>query len=172
MTPSRLTATLNDAALSAIVRVQTTAASRAEDLVGGGRIERWATGFGAACGALMATGTRAAYGASAATTAGGCDQSGPAGAIQSFISSAASFAIGIGAGGALLMLALGALLIIFGGTPDRVSKGMKVIKNAVIGLGLLAAGLFLKFIVVTFIFGAVGSKVDASAKSCLGTGGI
>lgn len=152
---------INDAMLMGFVELQTAAVGRAERLADSGRLTRRAATVGVLTGAALTSGT--AYAA-----ARGCSTN-AAKKIQEFIGSAADFAIGIGAGGALLMLAVGALLIIFGGTPDRVSKGMKIIKNSVIGLGILAAGLFIKFIVVYFVLGATGG---GSPSGCISRGGL
>ena len=70
------------------------------------------------------------------------------------------------------MVAVGALFIIFGHTPQRASMGMKIIKNAVIGLAVLAAGLFLKFIIIDVVIGAAGTNGPSpTVQSCLKTGG-
>jgi hypothetical protein len=151
---------IHEAALRGFVEVQVAAMCRAERLADSGKLNRRAATFGSAVGAATLAGTAYARGE-------GCG-SDAAKKLQDFIESAANFAIGLGAGGALLMLAVGALMIIFGGTPDRVSKGMKIIKNSVIGLGILAAGLFIKFIVVNFVLGATGER---RGNECLGTGG-
>ena len=155
---------LRDLPLATYVRLQT-----ARGTTGGGsgnvRLERRLMFLGGTFGGLTAFGS-AAYAAGT-----GCGSS-AASALQTFIGDAANFAIGIGAGGALLMVAVGALMIIFGHTPQRASMGMKIIKNAVIGLAVLAAGLFLKFIVVDVVIGASGSHApNGTVKSCLNTGG-
>jgi hypothetical protein len=46
-----------------------------------------------------------------------------------------------------------------------VSKGMKMIKNVVIGLAILATGAFLRYVVVDFVGGATGQ--DTGVNSCL-----
>lgn len=91
--------------------------------------------------------------------------------LLKFITNLANFLIAIGAGLALLMLAVGALFIIGGGTPERVSKGMKMIKNVVIGLAVLGAGMFIKTLTTMFIGDAqkgLGSGVRSPA--CLKEG--
>ncbi len=109
--------------------------------------------------------------ASAQAAASGCTSS-AATSIEAFFSDLSLFAIGIGGGGALLMVALGSVLIIFGHTPKRASQGMDWIKNAAKGLVLLAAGLFLKFIVLDLVIGAAGTNgPSSSAIACLKTGG-
>ena len=82
--------------------------------------------------------------------------------LVKFVKDAAKFMIGIGGAVALLMLAVGAFMIIVGGTPDRVAKGMKIIKNVVIGLIVLSGGLLVSFIVTSFVEGAAGNKADNS----------
>ena len=122
-------------------------------------------------GTFLALGTAAQAQAGGAVSSGtGCASSAST-ALQSFLGSAANFAIGIGGVGALLMLAVGALMIIFGHTPQRASMGMKVIKNAVIGLGVLVAGLLLKFIIVDAILGAAGPHTSSTVQSCLNSNG-
>jgi hypothetical protein len=80
--------------------------------------------------------------------------------LTKFIGSAATFMMALGGAGALLMFAVGACFIIFGGTQDRVRRGMTMIKNAVIGLVVLAVGAFIKFIVLAFLDGATTGKSD------------
>jgi hypothetical protein len=160
---------LNDLALASYVRLHMGAQDRVVAFSEAGRLERRATGFGAACGALMVIGVGASPTFAATTAGSGCTGS-AATSIQSFIGSAADFAIGIGAGGAMLMLAVGALLIIFGHTPQHARRGMTIIKNSVIGLGVLAAGLFVKFIVVQLVLGAAGTH-NGTANQCLNSGG-
>ena len=118
------------------------------------------------CGGLMAAGGVALADGGTVGTGIGCHST-AATSITGFIGDAADFAIYIGAAGALLMLAVGALFIIFGGTPDRVSKGMKIIKNAVIGVAILAVGFFIRYIVVNLVLGATGE----TKSSCLNSGG-
>lgn len=108
-------------------------------------------------GALLVYASRPA----AAYAAGGC-KSDAATTLIKFIKDAAKFMIGIGGAVALLMLAVGAFLIIVGGTPDRVAKGMKMIKNTVIGLVVLSAGLLISFVVTQFVEAAAGSRADNS----------
>jgi hypothetical protein len=120
---------------------------------------------GATAGALLTV-------ASTALAAGSGCSSSAATSIETFFSDLSLFAMGIGGGGALLMVALGSTMIIFGHTPKRASQGMDWIKNAAKGLVLLAAGLFLKFIVLDLIVGAAGSNgPSSSAITCLKTGG-
>ena len=140
---------LNEKALSSYLRLRALPGR----LISVYRFERRILAASTGCGMLMALGAGTALANNgklstlATSTGSGCT-SVAAGQLQSFISSAADFAIGIGASGALLMLAVGALFIIFGHTPERVSRGMKIIKNAVIGVGILAVGFFIKFVVV------------------------
>lgn len=109
-------------------------------------------------GALFFYGSRpvAAYAAGS-----GC-KSTAADTLIKFIQDAAKFMIGVGGAVALLMLAVGAFMIIVGGTPDRVAKGMKIIKNTVIGLVVLSGGLLISFVVTQFVEGAAGSRADDS----------
>jgi len=156
MRPSQLTSTLSSHLLRGLIGLQVGATTR---------LERGLMLLGGTFGGLMA------LGGSAYAAGSGCSSS-AATSLQTFIGDAANFAIGIGAGGALLMVAVGALFIIFGHTPQRASMGMKIIKNAVIGLAVLAAGLFLKFIVLDVVIGASGSNGPGSSTvNCLKTGG-
>lgn len=125
-------------------------------------------------GAVAVLGAWLSVGASAyaGTVISGCSSSATS-SLVSFLESAADFAIAIGAAGALLMLAVGALAIILGGTTERVSWGMNIIKHAVIGLGLLALGLFIRFIIIDVIVGATGTKgPSATTQACLKKGTI
>ena len=69
--------------------------------------------------------------------------------IMSFIAEAL---VGIGGATFLLMVALGGCLIIFGVTPRCVYKGHEMIKQAMIGLGIIAVGLVIKFVLVVIVF--------------------
>lgn len=97
----------------------------------------------------------------------GCN-SGAATKLVGFIDSAAKFMMAIGGAGALLMFAVGAFFIIAGGTGSRVSKGFGMIKNAVIGLVVLAAGFFIKEVVLSFVSGATSSNTPG----CVNKGGV
>lgn len=99
-----------------------------------------------------------------------CGGSNAAETLTKFISSAATFMIALGGAGALLMFAVGACFIIFGGTPSRVSKGMGMIKNAVIGLAILALGAFIKFVVLEFLSGATKNRSENSG--CIKNGDL
>ena len=78
--------------------------------------------------------------------------------LVGFIDSAAKFMMALGGAGALLMFAVGAFFIIAGGTGSRVSKGFGMLKNAVIGLVVLAAGFFIQEVVLSFVSGATGDN--------------
>ena len=87
----------------------------------------------------------------AAEQEGGC-ASESANALLDFTQYAADFLIGVGSGMSVLMFSIGGLFIIFGGTPQRVSKGMELIKQTVIGLAILASGVFIREVVVGVFF--------------------
>lgn len=99
-----------------------------------------------------------------------CGGSNAADTLTKFIDSAATFMMALGGAGALLMFAVGACFIIFGGgQQSRVSRGMGMIKNAVIGLIVLALGAFIKFVVLEFLSGA--TKGEADSSGCIENGG-
>ena len=93
--------------------------------------------------------------AMAVEMAPGCPTTGAAaGASQllnllSYISEAL---LGIGAVTFLLMVSIGALFIIFGGTGRRVYKGQEMIKQSIVGLAILAGGLLLKYVILGIAF--------------------
>lgn len=82
---------------------------------------------------------------------GGC-ASKSAATLLKFVNFLAEFLIGVGAATAGLMLAVGALFIIFGGTPQRVNKGMEILKQTIIALAILASGVFIQQVVMGFVF--------------------
>lgn len=98
----------------------------------------------------------------------GCDSS-AATKLTGFISNAAAFMMALGGAAALLMFAVGGFFIIVGGSESRVRRGMGMLKNAVIGLVVLAAGIFIKVVVLSFVGGATGGS-DKGPK-CINTGG-
>lgn len=106
-----------------------------------------------------------------AWAAGGCSSQATS-SILSFITSATDFAIGIGAGGSVLMLAILAVKF-FTYKPhlgDQTRMGgdsvLTSIKNVCIGLAVLAGLAFFRFVVINFIAGATGN----STPSCLTRG--
>jgi hypothetical protein len=148
---------INEALLAGVVEVQVASMNRVERFADNGGAKR--------SGVVVGTLAGLAAAAPAAYAAAGCNDRASR-SLLNFIQSLANFMIGLGAGIALLMLAVGALMIIAGGTPERVSKGMKMIKNVVIGLAVLGAGAFIKFIITTFVSGAQSGAGTAS-PSCL-----
>ena len=161
---------INDSLLRGYVRMQSRAVTRAEHMADSGRLAQRSYAAGAVVGALMGYGAVAAHAAGAVAGAGCGASNSSFSAISGFINTAADFAIGIGGVGATLMLAVGAILIIFGGTPSRVRKCMEIIKNAAIGIGVLASGLFIKFVVVNLVQGATSGQ--SSTNPCLSQGGL
>jgi len=89
--------------------------------------------------------------------------------LTGFISSAATFMMAIGGVAALLMFAIGGFLIIVGGSESRVRRGMSMLKNAVIGLVVLASGVFIKTVVLNFVGGATSN--NGAASGCVGQNG-
>jgi hypothetical protein len=148
-------AMIREALVEGVVETQLTAQSRAQVVVGWSRARQFATALAIVAFILML------QNAEALAQRAGCDTQ-AADKLVGFIESGAQFMIGIGAAGALLMFAVGAAFIIFaGGKAERASKGMGIIKNCVIGLVILAAGAFIKFIVLTFVDGT-----GANQSSC------
>jgi hypothetical protein len=96
--------------------------------------------------------------------AAGCN-TGAASDLVKFIDNAANFMMAIGGAGALLMFAVAAFFIITGHKESQVSKGFKMVKNALIGLAILAAGFFLKEVLLKFIGGATGSNASKCVES-------
>lgn len=153
---------LNTTALRGYVRAQNLRSARENFSMPTGRLERAAFYGGGICGGMMTVGGTAL----AACSGGGSSL----GSLTSFMASAANFAIAFGAAGSVMMLAIGAMFIMFGGTPDRVRRGMTIIKNSVIGLGVLASGMFVKFVIVNFVLGATSGHNGAD-KSCFNYNG-
>jgi hypothetical protein len=116
----------------------------------------------ASAGTLLALSSTAAY---------ACGGSKAADRLSEFIETAAEFLIAIGGAAALLMFAVGAIMIIFAHNSSRKAKGMDVLKNAVIGLIILGAGLFAKYVIVEFIKGLTGGKNSAECLGKNGAGG-
>lgn len=117
---------------------------------------------------LWATAYSATY-TYAATTGTGCDNAGSSN-IQTLLERAAQFLIAIGGALALVMFVVGALFIMSG---HKVEKGYKFIKNTVIGLFLLAGGVFIKVVVANLVIGATQATntTDAAAQQCAGFSG-
>ena len=93
--------------------------------------------------------------------AAGGDCGGEAGTrLAEFIGKLASFLMLLGGALALLMFAVGALYIIAGSKQSNVSKGMGFIKNAAIGVGVLALGGLIKFLVTNLAEGGGGDKAN------------
>ena len=86
--------------------------------------------------------------------------------LLGYVNYTAEALIGIGAMVSLFMFALGGCFIIFGYTPKQVDKGMEMIKQTMIGLAVLAGGVFIKVIVIDVVFGASATKVEKMATSC------
>jgi hypothetical protein len=149
---------LNEAVLAGVVDTQISAMDRVEQFADH-KAKRTSVIVGVLAGIVTYT-PAAAYAA--------CDSSTNKSTkgLLSFISSLANFIIALGAGIALLMLAVGAVMIIAGGTPERVRKGMGMIKNVVIGLGVLGCGAFIKVIVTQFVGGAQ-SGAGTATPGCL-----
>jgi hypothetical protein len=101
--------------------------------------------------------------------AAGC-KSGAASDLVDFIDNAANFMMAIGGAGALLMFAVAAFFIITGHKESQVSKGFKMVKNALIGLAILAAGFFLKEVLLKFISGATSTRSSKCVEEGKGLG--
>ena len=106
---------------------------------------------------IAAAGLVLSFNSALAFAAGACGNE-AASKLSGFINQAATFLIVIGGAAALLMFAVGALMIIFAHNSSRKSKGMDILKNSVIGLIVLGAGAFFRFVVVKFIDGLTTGK--------------
>jgi hypothetical protein len=161
-------AVLNDRALRLAIALQTKVVTAADDMAVTGRYKRNALFAGVLTGSFLSNALMAA----ASTTCGNSAGATATSNIVSFIGDLALFAIAIGGAGALLMFAVGAVLVIFGGNPSRVRHGMDIIKHAVIGLVVLGAGAFIKFIVIDLVLGAASQsgQTQTSVQSCLSSG--
>jgi hypothetical protein len=148
---------IKEAMLSGVVSVQVDAMSRTAKVTEPSAV----TKISLAVGALMAPFVSSTAFAFAASS--GCGTS-AAQKLHDFLNSGAQFLIGIGAIGSLVMFVVGALFIMFSaGNESRASKGMSIVKRTVIGLIILAGGVFIKYVVLQFVQGATGS----SAQKCL-----
>lgn len=108
-------------------------------------------GTGAAAALLVAPGMAAAQ---AGCNAGGSSTDG----LTTLIQQAANFLIIVGGALAVLMLAVGGFMIMgLGGTSKHSRKGMTIVKNALIGLAIMVAGVFLREVIVKFIAGGTGA---------------
>lgn len=115
-----------------------------------------------------------ASGASTARAAGGCDSAALQGLVGT-LASATQFMIGIGAVGCLLMFAVGALTYMgfkpwaaigmkgSGGQPDTYKMAAHIVKNAALGLAVLVAIAFIRWLVIEFMTGVTGN----STPNCL-----
>jgi hypothetical protein len=74
----------------------------------------------------------------------------------------ASWLLGIAGSLTLLMFVYGGImLLISGGSSERVGKGKTILTNSVIGLVII----LLSFLIIGFVFKALGVKVDGTAWS-------
>jgi len=77
--------------------------------------------------------------------------------VLALLDSATKFIMAIVGGLAVLAFVIGGALIVAGGTSSRVKMGMTLLKNALIGLGVVAAAGFIQFVVLDLISGATGT---------------
>jgi hypothetical protein len=148
---------INLMALDSLVALQTATATLAGRLVATTEsVRKLSLAVGVLLTPLFVT-------APALAAGNGCTSS-AARQLFGFLNAAAQFVIGIAGVGSLLMFAIGAAFIIMGGTPEKVSKGMKIVKNAIIGLGILVAAVFIKTVVLAFVEGATGVKGSSCIK--------
>lgn len=101
-------------------------------------------------GALLQSGS--AYAAST------CQDQG-AGTLADWCNTVSLMLLVIGGAMFLLMVAIGALFIIFGGSSDRAVKGMEIVRQSVVGLAVLAGGGLLQAVVL-----AIGGKTPPSGS--------
>ena len=131
---SILKSAFTEGTLEALVRAQTLAIRRRSILIAG-----------VLAGMLFASSPVLAA-TSCGSTAKGASQ------ILNLMSFIAEALVGIGGVTFLLMVALGGCLIIFGVTPRRVYKGHEMIKQAMIGLAIIAVGLVIKVVLIDIVF--------------------
>jgi hypothetical protein len=99
----------------------------------------------------------------------GCGSDTATSKLSNLIAGAAKFMMAIGGALALLCFVLGGTLIMVGHTSERVKKGKSLVTNALIGLAVMAAGFFIKDVLLSFVSGATGSDSGGNT-SCLTTG--
>jgi hypothetical protein len=90
----------------------------------------------------------AVTGATGAT--GNCST--PATTLLTFVGDIATALIVIGGGLFTLLVVLGGVIIMFGGTPRHMHKGLEIVKNAVVGLSILVFGLGIRYLIVDLVF--------------------
>lgn len=126
-----------------------------------------AVGFSAAPLALM--GSAQAYAASCGQTTTNAN------GVITLLQNVGMLMIVLGGVGALITFGAGALMIMWsGGNHGRAQKGMTMVKNTIVGLAVLAGGLFLRTVITQFVSGSTaavaGSPTDASGVAdCIGT---
>ena len=149
----------SDSLLSRYVRLQLSAGEFRTNFVMD-RATRWATAVSAGSAALFVVGGVA--------QAAACNpQAKAAGStISSFVTPITDFMMVLGGAGFVIMISLGAIMIMFGHTPDHASKGMKYVKNAFIGLALLLAAVLARTLVTTVVGGA--TTASGTAGNCQG----
>jgi hypothetical protein len=60
--------------------------------------------------------------------------------------------LGIGGVTFVLMVSIGALMVIFGGTTKRVYKGQQMVKDSVFGLAVLVGGVVIRYVIMEIVF--------------------
>lgn len=122
---------------------------------------------GAAATPLALMGGAQAYAASCANTTTNAN------GVITLLQNVGMLMIVLGGVGALITFGAGALMIMWsGGNHGRAQKGMTMVKNTIIGLAVLAGGLFLRTVITQFVNGSTaavaGNPNDASdVASCL-----
>lgn len=150
---------INHAVLSGVVSAQVSAVDRAESVAKSPKLSRRLVGISAAAGAATLSGS--------AYAAAGCN-SDAAESVTDLIKSTASFVISLGFAIALLTFAIAGILVMAGGTPQRVSMGMKLMSNTVKGMVILALGAFVRYVVVDFVT-AAGPGSSGKTSDCIET---
>ncbi|WP_217924687.1 pilin [Miltoncostaea oceani] len=97
-------------------------------------------------------------GATGGCSAGGASTDG----LTKLIQQGANFLIIIGGAFAVLMFAIGGFMIMGLGGTRKSKKGMDIVKNALIGLAIMVAGLFVREVLVKFIAGATGAGKNSA----------
>lgn len=96
-----------------------------------------------------------------------CGDTDATGKLTGLISAAAKFMMAIGGALALLTFVIGGILIMVGGTSERVAKGKKLVTNTIIGLAIMAGGFFLKVVILSFVSGGTGGS---NGSACIKNG--
>lgn len=158
--------TLNEKMLDAQVALQRRLVAASERQSLSRETRSTALGGGMLLGALAEPlAALAAPGASGSATSCGGDA---AKSLAGLIDRAGGALIYLGGAVALFMITLGGFRIIAGHKESAVKDGMKNVKNALIGLAILALGVFIREVVVKGA-SAIGGEQTSGPVGCLPT---